>query len=86
MDILALINSSINFILYCSMSKQFRTTFTLLFRPKFLDKWLPVAQDEVAAARAERSAVAPTALEKGPRNAQVVTATTTTNITQVTNL
>ncbi|XP_037935053.1 probable G-protein coupled receptor 139 [Teleopsis dalmanni] len=46
MDILALINSSINFILYCSMSKQFRTTFTLLFRPKFLDKWLPVAQDE----------------------------------------
>lgn len=46
MDILALINSSINFILYCSMSRQFRTTFTLLFRPKFLDKWLPVAQDE----------------------------------------
>ncbi|XP_065361227.1 probable G-protein coupled receptor 139 [Calliphora vicina] len=46
MDILALINSSINFILYCSMSRQFRTTFTLLFRPKFLDKWLPVAQDD----------------------------------------
>ncbi|XP_075163181.1 G-protein coupled receptor dmsr-1-like [Haematobia irritans] len=46
MDILALINSSINFILYCSMSRQFRTTFTLLFRPKFLDRWLPVAQDE----------------------------------------
>ncbi|KAH8296259.1 hypothetical protein KR054_003809, partial [Drosophila jambulina] len=86
MDILALINSSINFILYCSMSKQFRTTFTLLFRPKFLDKWLPVAQDEVAAARAERSAVAPTVVEKGMRNPQVVTATTTTNITQVTNL
>ncbi|KAH8272388.1 hypothetical protein KR018_002418, partial [Drosophila ironensis] len=87
MDILALINSSINFILYCSMSKQFRTTFTLLFRPKFLDKWLPVAQDEVAAARAERSAVAP-ALEKGPSRKQphVVVAPTTTNITQVTNL
>ncbi|KAM7356619.1 G-protein coupled receptor dmsr-1-like isoform 1-T2 [Cochliomyia hominivorax] len=48
MDILALINSSINFILYCSMSRQFRTTFTLLFRPKFLDKWLPVAQDDEA--------------------------------------
>ncbi|XP_058987926.1 G-protein coupled receptor dmsr-1-like [Musca domestica] len=46
MDIMALINSSINFILYCSMSRQFRTTFTLLFRPKFLDRWLPVAQDE----------------------------------------
>ncbi|XP_053955467.1 G-protein coupled receptor dmsr-1-like [Anastrepha ludens] len=46
MDILALLNSSINFILYCSMSRQFRTTFTKLFRPKFLDKWLPVAQDD----------------------------------------
>jgi len=85
MDILALINSSINFILYCSMSKQFRTTFTLLFRPKFLDKWLPVAQDEMAAARAERSAVAPV-LEKGRQQPQVVMASTTTNITQVTNL
>ncbi|KAI8039226.1 uncharacterized protein LOC128259358 [Drosophila gunungcola] len=87
MDILALINSSINFILYCSMSKQFRTTFTLLFRPKFLDKWLPVAQDEMAAARAERSAVAPV-LEKGHQRQQpqVVMATTTTNVTQVTNL
>ncbi|KAH8380623.1 hypothetical protein KR009_011849, partial [Drosophila setifemur] len=87
MDILALINSSINFILYCSMSKQFRTTFTLLFRPKFLDKWLPVAQDEVAAARAERSAVAPT-LEKGRQQPHVVVvaSTTTTNCTQVTNL
>lgn len=28
------------------MSRQFRSTFTLLFRPKFFDKWLPVAQDE----------------------------------------
>lgn len=46
MDILALINSGINFILYCAMSRQFRSTFTLLFRPKFLDKWLPVAQDD----------------------------------------
>lgn len=46
MDILALINSAINFILYCSMSRQFRTTFTLLFRPKCLDRWLPVAQDD----------------------------------------
>lgn len=46
MDILALINSGINFILYCSMSRQFRSTFNLLFRPKFLDKWLPVSQDD----------------------------------------
>ncbi|XP_034483311.1 sex peptide receptor [Drosophila innubila] len=92
-DVMALINSSINFILYCSMSKQFRSTFTLLFRPKFLDKWMPVAQDEVAATRADglqRSAVAAapdkchTALQRQP---QVVTlAATTTNTTQVTNL
>lgn len=46
MDILALLNSAINFILYCSMSRQFRTTFTVLFRPKFIDKWIPVAQDD----------------------------------------
>lgn len=46
MDILALLNSAINFILYCSMSRQFRTTFTLLFRPKCLDKWLPVSQTD----------------------------------------
>lgn len=46
MDILALMNSAINFILYCSMSRQFRKTFTLLFRPKFLDRWLPINQDD----------------------------------------
>src|SRR5690349_21160946 len=33
MDILALINSGINFILYCSMSKQFRDHFARLFIP-----------------------------------------------------
>ncbi|XP_042903717.1 G-protein coupled receptor dmsr-1-like [Parasteatoda tepidariorum] len=33
MDGLALINSAINFIIYCSMSKQFRDTFALLFIP-----------------------------------------------------
>ncbi|KAL7732613.1 hypothetical protein ACLKA6_013545 [Drosophila palustris] len=72
-DVLALINSSINFILYCSMSKQFRSTFTLLFRPKFLDKWMPVAQDEVAATRADglqRSVVAaapPTMQQRQPQ-------------------
>ncbi|BES97506.1 unnamed protein product [Nesidiocoris tenuis] len=42
MDILALLNSAINFILYCTMSRQFRKTFSLLFRPR----WLPVAQVE----------------------------------------
>lgn len=41
---LALLNSAINFILYCSMSRQFRLTFGKLFRPRFLDRWLPVQQ------------------------------------------
>ncbi|ALC42902.1 DmsR-1 [Drosophila busckii] len=94
MDVLALINSSINFILYCSMSKQFRSTFTLLFRPKFLDKWLPVAQDELTANRADglQRSVAATQLEKSqatPKRPQVLAlasmantqATTTTTTT-----
>ncbi|GIX78187.1 sex peptide receptor [Caerostris darwini] len=34
MDALALINSAINFIIYCSMSRQFRDTFAYLFLPK----------------------------------------------------
>ncbi|RZF42710.1 hypothetical protein LSTR_LSTR001505 [Laodelphax striatellus] len=42
MDILALFNSAINFILYCAMSRQFRTTFSILFRPS----WMPVPQVE----------------------------------------
>ncbi len=33
MDILALINNGINFILYCTMSKQFRDTFIQVFLP-----------------------------------------------------
>ncbi|XP_017773498.1 PREDICTED: sex peptide receptor-like [Nicrophorus vespilloides] len=44
MDFLALINSSINFILYCAMSRQFRTTFQEVFRPKWLTKWSPLSQ------------------------------------------
>lgn len=36
MDALALINSAINFIIYCSMSQQFRTTFAQLFIPSWL--------------------------------------------------
>lgn len=45
-DILALINSGINFILYCSMSRQFRQTFIVLFRPKFLSRWLTCCGDD----------------------------------------
>lgn len=36
MDFLALINSSINFILYCTMSRQFREHFIDIFIPKCL--------------------------------------------------
>ncbi|XP_050684760.1 G-protein coupled receptor dmsr-1-like [Leptidea sinapis] len=34
MDALALLNGAINFVLYCSMSKQFRTTFRQILRAK----------------------------------------------------
>ncbi|KAK5645400.1 hypothetical protein RI129_006700 [Pyrocoelia pectoralis] len=44
MDILALTNSAINFILYCSMSRQFRSSFQAAFRPKFLNQWIPINQ------------------------------------------
>lgn len=47
MDILALLNGAINFILYCSMSRQFRQNFGLLFKPKILAKWPPVSQTEI---------------------------------------
>ncbi|CAG2110456.1 unnamed protein product, partial [Medioppia subpectinata] len=35
MDMLALINSAVNFVLYCLMSQQFRNTFTKLFCMKY---------------------------------------------------
>ncbi|CAH1154355.1 unnamed protein product [Phaedon cochleariae] len=41
MDILALTNSGINFILYCTMSRQFRTTFQEVFRLKHLLRFNP---------------------------------------------
>lgn len=38
MDFLALLNSSINFILYCTMSRQFRETFTQIFVPASIQR------------------------------------------------
>lgn len=38
-DILALINSAVNFILYCFMSKQFRTQFKLSFNLRCFHKY-----------------------------------------------
>ncbi|KAK2579309.1 hypothetical protein KPH14_008262 [Odynerus spinipes] len=45
-DILTLINSAINFILYCAMSRQFRMTFKQLFCSKWrnLGRWVPIPQ------------------------------------------
>ncbi|KAK8785274.1 G-protein coupled receptor dmsr-1-like [Amblyomma americanum] len=42
MDILALVNSAVNFILYCSMSRQFRKAFAALFMPRIVPKWFPL--------------------------------------------
>ncbi|CAG4989390.1 unnamed protein product [Parnassius apollo] len=53
MDVLALFTSSVNFVLYCSMSRQFRCTFARLARrvlssveepPKFTAKHEPTTQ------------------------------------------
>lgn len=47
MDILALLNGSINFILYCCMNRMFRTNFALLFKNKMLIKWIPPVQSDI---------------------------------------
>lgn len=41
MDFLALLNGAINFILYCSMSRQFRQTFRTLLLQRHLARFLP---------------------------------------------
>lgn len=43
MDLLALVNSAVNFILYCTMSRQFRKTFTKLFCTTVTVETNPVA-------------------------------------------
>ncbi|EFN84855.1 hypothetical protein EAI_10313 [Harpegnathos saltator] len=47
MDILALLNGSINFILYCSMSRQFRMIFGQLFKPRIMKKWSTMNQQQI---------------------------------------
>jgi hypothetical protein len=44
MDILALINGAINFILYCCMNRMFRSTFGKLFKHKILAPWAPASE------------------------------------------
>ncbi|KAK6637426.1 hypothetical protein RUM44_007843 [Polyplax serrata] len=44
LDFLALFNSSTNFMIYCTMSRQFRVTFSLLFKPKVLNNWMVTSQ------------------------------------------
>lgn len=41
MDLLALVNGAINFILYCSMSRQFRQTFRQLVLQRRFARFLP---------------------------------------------
>ncbi|XP_072942914.1 G-protein coupled receptor dmsr-1-like [Epargyreus clarus] len=41
MDFLALLNGAINFVLYCSMSRQFRQTFRQLLLQRHLARFLP---------------------------------------------
>jgi hypothetical protein len=60
MDFLALLNSSINFILYCTMSRQFRETFTQIFIPRMLQRNSRCGQSEGTALR----------LKGGPRARQ----------------
>lgn len=46
MDMCALLNGSITFILYCCMNRMFRITFGQLFRNKILKRWVqPTASD-----------------------------------------
>lgn len=47
MDILALLNGSINFILYCCMNRNFRMHFGQLFKHQILAKWVPPMHSEV---------------------------------------
>jgi Serpentine type 7TM GPCR chemoreceptor Srw len=63
MDFLALLNSSINFILYCTMSRQFRETFTQIFVPRALQRRARCGQSEGGGA-------AMRALKGGPRGRQ----------------
>ncbi|CAN7941625.1 unnamed protein product [Ixodes hexagonus] len=46
MDILALVNSAVNFVLYCSMSRQFRKAFAALFTPRIVAKWFPLTTEQ----------------------------------------
>ncbi|XP_065226059.1 G-protein coupled receptor dmsr-1-like [Planococcus citri] len=47
MDILALFNGAVNFILYCTMSKQFRKTFGQLFKPTLLTNLIQTQEIEM---------------------------------------
>lgn len=57
MDILALINGAINFILYCVMSRQFRQTFNRIFRSRLMDKWTAIPLPATTGVVASRSSI-----------------------------
>ncbi|KAK3930327.1 Sex peptide receptor-related protein 2 [Frankliniella fusca] len=60
LDILALLNGAINFILYCAMSRQYRQTFRQLFSPAWrlaLGPWCRRKGVQCAKRRSNGSAV-----------------------------
>ncbi|KAI4467266.1 myosuppressin receptor 1 isoform b-related [Holotrichia oblita] len=46
-DMLALLNGSINFVLYCCMNRMFRATFEQMFTYRILSKWVTPVQSEI---------------------------------------
>lgn len=46
-DMLALLNGSINFVLYCCMNRMFRATFEQMFTYRILAKWVTPVQSEI---------------------------------------
>jgi len=46
-DFIALLNSSINFILYCAMSKKFREVFTEVFHIRKICSWIKTPANAV---------------------------------------
>lgn len=45
MDFLALANSSIDFALYCAMSRKFRIEFQKLLGVEILKNWIPLVEN-----------------------------------------
>ncbi|KAH9513194.1 hypothetical protein Btru_034351 [Bulinus truncatus] len=85
LDIMALTNNSVNFILYCTMSTQFRTTFATIFcpqRPVPTARWLRLRL--VKSNKEEQAFIEDTGDFKGNNNGHI-SATTETEDTNKTS-